>query len=103
MSFFNDLIEEYEFLSVEEEEKEKEKRKTKKAKRIINVRLDEKYIEELKRDSIMKTSGETDILIKTSDGKIQHEKLYGNRLEALNVALRIKSESPESTVKMIIK
>lgn len=101
MSFFSDLLEEYELLHVEEEEKEK--KKAKRIKRVITIRLDEKYIEKLKNDSIMKTSGETNILIKTRDGKVQHEKLYGLRLEALDIALKIKNENPENTVKLIIK
>ena len=97
MSFLED------FYELEEEYETEEKKKPKKRiKRIITVELDEKYINKLKSDSIMKTFGETDILIKTH-GKVQHERFYGNRLEALNIALKIKNENPESTVKMIIK
>jgi hypothetical protein len=42
-------------------------------------------------------------MIKTRDGKIQHERYYGRRLEALNIALSIKRENPENTVKLIVK
>jgi hypothetical protein len=101
VSFFEEL----DIYEVPEEHKvEKEKKKLKKrTKQIITVKLDEKYIEKLKQDKVMQTSGETDIMIKTRDGKIQHERYYGRRLEALNIALSIKRENPENTVKLIVK